>query len=465
MQTTFLILKIKLILPRRKITTMKYLAQSALITILFLCQCCSQNQEEGVKMENINYSQFMGSEISTLHIYVKSMDLSTGRVEVRGSDRAKPEKPFNVNWGDDTVSEGKFPFEHVYVDRTNNYIIKVKSHYSDTSSDSAEAYIRFVLPRLEPIALDSKTTVTVPKSKIDLKSRLPQEGMYKFSQSLSFFSDEFLPQPTRDMIEYVLSTAALIQMDFVNHNVYMEDSTFQQVLLRDAGFGGMYSLWFTDPVSFGVGDYGLQGTIQWSSFFHEMGHNFTLNTPADHYFGGKIDGNANAIYSESMAQIFQHATALSLVNNYDKYGISPDLAYEIKLSAENSFKGLARRYGEYIASGFPYVSWNNPDTPNDETLPTFMTIAYKFFAYAEQGNYDYQQSLKRMLFFLQTFNEEWEEKYDRQHNTKEADEFRATLMVSALSYAFEDDFRADFIKLNFPINNMIYDGLLAAVEK
>ena len=41
---------------------------------------------------------------------------------------------------------------------------------------------------------------------------------------------------------------------------------------------------------------------------HEMGHNATLNSPADYYFGGKTDGPANAILSETIAQIFQHAT-------------------------------------------------------------------------------------------------------------------------------------------------------------
>ena len=66
-------------------------------------------------------------------------------------------------------------------------------------------------------------------------------------------------------------------------------------------------------------DYGFQGTIEWSSFMHEMGHNFTLNSPADYYYGGKIDGNANAIFSESLAQIFQHATAFEIINNYSDY--------------------------------------------------------------------------------------------------------------------------------------------------
>ncbi|MBC8424286.1 hypothetical protein H8E07_09205 [bacterium] len=43
-----------------------------------------------------------------------------------------------------------------------------------------------------------------------------------------------------------------------------------------------------------------------------MGHNATLNFPAVHDYGGKIDGYVNAIYSETMAQIFQYATAYEL---------------------------------------------------------------------------------------------------------------------------------------------------------
>jgi len=382
-----------------------------------------------------------------------------------GATAANPPAPFILRWGDGTVTEGVFPQEHVYPDRIRNYIVTVKARYSDSSSDSVEAFVRFVAPRLKPIPIASKITVTIPNSKIEIGSRLPQEGMYKFSESLSFFPDDFFTETPRETIEYILGVAASIQMDLVNDDVYMVNDTFQQVLLRDAGFGGMYSLWFTDPVSFGVGDYGLRGTIQWSSFFHEMGHNFTLNTPGKYYFGGKSDGNANAIYSETMAQIFAHATAYWLVNHYKEFGISSDLANEIKLSAENSFQGLAGSYQKYVDSNCPFASWNDPDTQGDETFPTFMTVAYKFFEYAEKGNYDYRKSVKRMLFFLQHFNDEWQVKYDQLHNSADADAFRATLMVSAISYAFEEDFRADFRRLNFPISNTVYEYLQASLKQ
>ena len=127
--------------------------------------------------------------------------------------------------------------------------------------------------------------------------------------------------------------ASLIQKGFANDNVYLVDGGFRQVVLRDPDFGGMYSLWFTNPVSFGASTSAFSGTVQYSSLMHEMGHNMTLNSPANYYYGGKIDGNANAIFSESMAQIFQHATAHYLLNNYQSYGLSEDLVADIRESA------------------------------------------------------------------------------------------------------------------------------------
>lgn len=435
-------------------------------SFVFCYSCSSLCQINNCKDKKpFNYSKYVLSEVPTMYVNVKSVDKTTGNVVIRGGNSRKPTTLFLWNWGDGSVTKGSFPQEHIYTDRTQNYIVKVKACYPDSSSETVEAFVRFVSLELKPVPLSNKITVTIPNSKVELGSRLPQEGMYKFSETLSFFPDEFFTEISREMIEYILGVAASIQMDFVNSDVYMANDTFQQVLLRDAGFGGMYSLWYTNPVSFGVGDYGFQGSIQWSSFFHEMGHNFTLNTPADYYFGGKSDGNANAIYSEAMAQIFAHATSYCLVNDYKKFGISSDLAYEIQLSAENSFQGLARCYKKYIDSGCPFSSWNDPNADGDETFPTFMTVAYKFFEYAEKGNYDYRESVKRMLTFLQHFDKDWHSRYDPENNSVEGATFRATMMVCALSSAFETDLRADFRKINFPIDDTIYTDLMLSAKQ
>ena len=279
-------------------------------------------------------------------------------------------------------------------------------------------------------------------------------------QDLTGFDDAFFTTMPRETIEYILSCIAAIEYDFVNDNVFMYKDGFNQVMLRDPDFPGMYSLWYTIPVAFGVADYGFQGSIQYSSFFHEMGHNFTLNTPGGYYYGGKIDGNANAIFSESMAQIFQHAAAYELVNNHDEYGLGDDLSVEIGLSAKSSINIVRTAYERYIASGMPFASWNDPGTPMDETFDTFMTIAYVFFSHAETDGLEYRIPAKNMMDFLQIFDTEMEIKYDRLNNSPEADAFRATLLVTALSYGFSLDLRSEFQALNFPVSDDEFDYLV-----
>jgi len=442
---------------------MKNITISLGFIILSVLLCGCQNQIGAKRSKNeFNYSKFIFEKPSTLFVFIKSVDIESGKVILRGSDSRKPSTPFIIEWGDGTTTAGLFPQEHIYTDRTKNYIVTVKASYPDSSLYSTEVFVRCIAPQLRPIPTESRVTVTIPNFKIELESRLPLEGMYKFSESLSYFTDDFFTIYPRKTIENILSVAAQVQMNLVNNNVFMKDDNFCQVLLRDAECGGMYSLWYTNPVSFGVGDYGLQGAVQWSSFFHEMGHNFTLNTPANYYFGGKTDGNANAIYSETMAQIFQHVTAWEMINNYKQYGLSKDLAQEIRLSADASFFWTVTSYNRYISSGKNFKTWNDPKSSQDETSGVFMTLAYKFFEHVELEKADYCQVLRRMMSFLQNFNEDWHRRWEPDKDSVEGEIFRATMMVSALSYAFNKDLRQEFKDLNFPVNDDIYLELIAA---
>lgn len=440
---------------------MKNVVISLGFVILSVLLCGCQNQRSVKRSKNaFNFAKFIFEKPPTLNVFIRSIDINTGKVILRGNDNRKPSAPFTIKWGDGTTTEGLFPQEHTYSDRTKNYIVTIKANYPDSSFYSTEAFVRFIAPQMKTIPAGNKTPVTIPDIKIELGSRLPLEGMYKFSESLSFFTDDFFTLYPRKTIENILSVAAQVQMDLVNDDVFMKDNRFDQVLLRDADFGGMYSLWYTNPVSFGVGDYGLQGAVQWSSFFHEMGHNFTLNTPADYYFGGKTDGNANAIYSETMAQIFQHVTAYEMINNYKKYGLSEDLAYELRISANASFFWTVTAYNRYISSGMNFKTWNDPNSSHDETSGAFMSLAYKFFEHAELEKVDYCKALKRMMKFLQRFDEDWHRRYEPDKDTPEGESFRATMMVAALSYAFDEDLRQEFKDLNFAINDDVYLELL-----
>lgn len=261
-------------------------------------------------------------------------------------------------------------------------------------------------------------------------------------------------------MEYVLTQAAAIQMDFVNNNACKKNGWFEQMILRDSKFKGSYSVWFTDPVCVGAGDYIFKaGDIQWSTLFHEMGHNATLNSPVEFYWGFKQDGPANTIYSETMAQIFQHATAYELMNHRQEYGISDSLAFIIAQSARASMNNVRHSYENYCKNGCRFCSWNEHKTGGDDTFDTFMTIAYKFFEHAEKDGNGYRIPVKRLMLFLQRFNPEWEKGFSARKNSSEAERFRTTLMCTALSYAFEKDLRSEFRELLFPIDDATFQKL------
>jgi hypothetical protein len=383
------------------------------------------------------------------------MDPTTGTVLINGLDTRQPTIPFTFDWGDGTVRNSFFLCTHTYSDTTKNYTLTVTAHYSGGTTSSCKCVVFFVSPMVTPVALPDDIKVTIPNTAVSLATRMP----YIPPSSLTVFNDSCFTIVPRSTAEYVLSVAASIQKNFVNDNVYMVDGGFNQVVLSDPNASGMYSLWYTNQVALGAGTYAFQGTFQWSSLFHEMGHNMTLNSPANFYYGGNIDGCANAIFSETMAQIFQHATAYCLVNNYQTYGLNEDLATDIADSSLSSMQIVKNEYESYIAGGKQFASWNDPATPQDETFNTFMTIAYVFFEHAETSPLGYTTSLKRMMTLLDLFDARMAAQYDPSDNTAAAATFRSTLMVTALSYAFEQDLRPEFRNLNFPIDDQTYDEL------
>jgi hypothetical protein len=310
---------------------------------------------------------------------------------------------------------------------------------------------------LSPLTLPETVRVFIDGAPLVLESR-PFPGYP--APELTFFDDSFFTIVPRGAVEYVLHLAAALQYYVTGEDVLQVSGAFQQHVLRDPGFGGMYSLWFTDPVAFGAGDYAFADAIQYSSFFHEMGHNVTLNFPAVYHYGGRIDGPANALYSETMAQIFQHYTAYLMVNYQVDYGFEDVLGLEIEQSARSSMRVVRDSHDAYVGGGSPYSSWNDPMTPEDETFGTFMTLAYKFFEHAELSGDGYSPRLTRLMDFLRQFDPARESLYAANDDSSEAEAARSTYMVAALSHAFEEDMRAEMQALNFPIDDGLFDSLL-----
>ena len=407
-----------------------------------------------------NYSECLFGRPKTLSVRVVEIDRRTGIVKFNGADSAKPTQPFTWEWGDGQRSRGFFPQIHRYRDTTRNYVVRVTAHHPGGKTDSVDLIVRFHpshIPLEQRAKLRSDVRVAIPSEKPRIR---PVRAPYGVAPHLAVFDDRFFQAYTRETVEYVLTVAAVIKVDLANDDVCKTNGRFEQVVLRDPGFQGMYSIWYTEPKVVAAGDYAFTLNVQWSSLFHEMGHNVTLNSPARFHWGFRTDGPGSSIYSETLAQIFQHATAYEAINNWRKYGFTPDLVFDIARSACESMRIVRRAYENYRRHGCRFCSWNDPMTGKDETFDTFMTVAYKFFEHAERIGQGYRVPVKRLMAFLQRFNPDWERRFNARSNSKRAEQFRATLMVAALSYAFNTDLRSEFRNLGFPIDDVTFWRLL-----
>jgi len=65
-----------------------------------------------------------------------------------------------------------------------------------------------------------------------------------------------------------------------------------------------------------------------------------------------------------------------------------------------------------------------------------------------------------MMKLLQTFDAGLKTQYSPQSSSAQAEAFRSTLMVAAISYGLEKDLREEFRDLGFPISDSTYTSLL-----
>ncbi|HEU0139657.1 MAG TPA: hypothetical protein VFQ79_08105 [Bryobacteraceae bacterium] len=401
--------------------------------------------------------ELLGSPPS-LSIAVTAADSATGVVVINGGDTRQPSTPFTFDWGDGQTTSGFFPQQHRYA-QVKNYIVTVAANYGGGETDRAQALTRLVPPAIQPVPLPSGFDVTVA-----LSGQLPTSRLlYAVLPTLAPFATTDFSATPRVTIEYVLSAIAAAQKDLINDDITLINGAFRQQVWKDTA-GGFYSIWYANPVSIAAGNHGFAAAIPWSSLAHEIGHNFTLNFPSGFIYGGRVDGNANAIYSETMAQIFQHAVIHEVVNNSTAWGLSSEIAFELAQDARTTISVVRQNYENYLRTGKPFATWNNPSTPTDETLQTFMTLAYLFLANVEQAGTGYRIPVKRLTKFLQRFNTQWQSSYAPSENTVQADTFRSTLMAAAISYGVGRDLRLDFRTLGFPVDNAIYDSLNIGLE-
>ncbi len=379
-------------------------------------------------------------------------EIAGNRATVNGVDGRGPSTPFTFDWGDGSVTQEWFPGGHDYADTSRNYTITVTANYPDGTHDSEQTQVRFVAPAYDYVrAAYVPSRVTVPAAPVTFGTTYPPYGP---PTGLGAFSDAELGGMRRDVLEYVLDIAHATCLSLCNGDV-MPKASEGEVMVKQTDFGGGFCLWFTDPVAFAMSPTYFNEPIGLSSFFHEMGHNITLNSPAAYRIGGSADGFMNAIISEFLAQVFQHAVSYEILNEPDRYGLSEDLVQTVRASAIASVGIVRESYRTYLTNPAQYTTYNDPSTPQDEAFTTFMTVAYKFMQLAEERG-DYREPAQRLMRMLQTWCPADQVRFQEPAN----EAFRASLVTAAMSYAFGSDLRATFRDLNFPVDDGIYAELM-----
>ncbi|MCC6794301.1 MAG: hypothetical protein IT366_04225 [Candidatus Hydrogenedentes bacterium] len=377
-------------------------------------------------------------------------------ISINGVDTAAPSEPFTFDWGDGATSNAWFPAQHTYQNTNKNYTVRVTAHYSGGATDFVEVFVRFkpvnwsfVADPTVPDRFDIPSTPITPVS--TLPGYLPPDGTQIFAVSDIGASE-------RSAVEYAMSVAHWIQLRYVHENVTSE-AAGAHAMLKQTTFPGSLSFWYTQPPTFTAHPDYLAGEIYFSSLFHEAGHIMTLNCPASFRMGGKIDGNMNAIFSEGLAGVFQHATAYEILNTKGRFGLPEDVLSMIKFDAIKTVVVARQSYARVFNGDSVVTTYNDPNTVDDETFNTFLTVVYVFVDLAEtQGNF--RKPLQRTMELFETFNQSDATKYQQPDN----ESFRSTYWVAALSYGFKTDLRDRFRDLGFPVKNKIYRELKSRVK-
>lgn len=380
----------------------------------------------------------------------RSLSLALPAVEgasvfLDGGDSRCPTTPFTFEWGDGSRDESFFPARHTYAGDGGRYTVRVTAHYADGSSDTVATAVVLVPALAFERRVPSAVRLLLPDTPEGVAPAIAPDV-----PRLGAFAPEAFTTVPPATIEYVLDVAHAIQMDLCNRDVAPRAATHQVVARADDGYG--CSLWFLEPSVTSCVTQMVAPVPDWSSLFHESGHNLTLNSPAAYHLGGKTDGEMSAFMSESLAQILAHVTAALLRDDAEWYGISPDLADAVAASAFHTASGaLTNCSRDYLRGGMRFCSHDSPDTPNDETLPTFMVFAREFLLLAD-GAGDYRLPTKRLMASIETWCAEDTVRWQQPDN----ESFRATFMVAACSHALGRDLRDHFRALGFPISDAVY---------
>jgi uncharacterized repeat protein (TIGR03803 family) len=404
------------------------------------------------------YSALISSRPPSLSAWVVSLS-ANGTVVFDAGDSMSGSAPPQWTWGDGTTTSGWTPLQHTYSNTSQNYVVSVSIVDRDNTTQYYSVPVFFVAPTFTKQTFPG-ISFQIPSQPITFQTHWP----YAPPSDVTYFNSSAFPAYSSGDVAYILQSLSSIDYAFANSNSFLVNGVFSIDMLEDTDGDAGESYWYTTPMSVGyapavVDPSSGEPTPQWYILFNEIGKDTTLNSPASLTFGGNTDGDASEIYSETMGDIFSYAAGCQLISNAASYGIGPDATADIRNSMLAGAANLQQAYNTYVSDGAPFSSWNPNNGGTDPTLGTVSTLAWEFIENAETQGQGYQIPLTRMMKLLQMFDPSMLTAYSPGSNTEAGATFRSTLMVTALSYAFQGDLRSQFEALNFPIDNTTYEAL------
>lgn len=182
------------------------------------------------------------------------------------------------------------------------------------------------------------------------------------------------------------------------------------------------------------------GYHSWDVLAHESGHNFFGGTSSFYY----TLAVPYPFLQESLAVLSASYTENYILKNNLSLGINADTLADTIYVFKDEDGYQEDRYNQYVSEGMKF---------NLSDVLTSQALDWKMIQYGNLYGFENYKKLSKI------FESDNANKFTFQNDGVSAEE-QSTFIIAVLGYSFNKDFRTDFKKLNFPINDSLYNQVL-----
>lgn len=337
-----------------------------------------------------------------LETYIQ--DVNGLRVTINGF--AENTDKITWNWGDGKSENSWFPAVHSY-SKSGTYEVTVKALGGNKVISKT---FSVTVPRVdELITLNGSYSLF-----FEFPKRFFDESLVTDRQILAVTDAQYqsLKKMHNGLTPYILT-----KIEY-NPVVYGQTSP-EGIVLGDAAFPSLNG-----------------GDPRWEVIAHEQGHNFFGGTSAFYY----LLASPGPFLQESFAVLSAFYTYHDILGNAQKYGINESALNSLQSDFKNGRDHQKQQHEAYIKGGSVFDI-------ND--VLTSQVLDYVMILKGEQyGWSNYER-------FTRAFDDQIAALFNFQ-NDGVSDIEKSTYTIAALGVAFNNDFRKEFISLNFPIDRSLY---------